>query len=186
MLKSGKIWKWGGGDKRMDGVLWFSIFIICLIAEALTYALVSIWFAGGALLAFIAAAAGAGIKTQAVLFCIGSAMMLAGLRPAAKRLSGFGNGKARLHPNADRVIGKTAVVKRPIGKSDESFDGVGSVICCGMEWAARTEDETEILTPYTPVKVLRIEGVKLIVERKLYKEQALEGEKEAANDALAG
>lgn len=161
----------GGGDEYMDSVLWLGIFIICLIAEAATYALVSIWFAGGALLAFLASVFGVGTTAQTVLFCAGSAAMLAGLRPAAKKLSGSGDGKERLHPNADRVIGKTAVVKSPIGKSGENLDGIGSVICGGLEWAAIAEDETETFTPYTPVKVLRIEGVKLIIEREMRDKQ---------------
>lgn len=45
----------------MDPLLWLVILAIFLIIEAVTVGLVTVWFAGGALLAAIASAAGADI-----------------------------------------------------------------------------------------------------------------------------
>ena len=61
--------------------------------------------------------------------------------------------------NADRVIGQTAIVTETI--SDRTQTGQARVM--GQTWSART-DETETEIPAgTEVRVLRIEGVKLIV-----------------------
>ena len=46
--------------------IWLAAIIVFLLVEAGTVALVSIWFAGGALLAMIAAALGAGVPVQLV------------------------------------------------------------------------------------------------------------------------
>ena len=54
----------------MDPLLWLVILAIFLIIEAVTVGLVTVWFAGGALLAAIASAAGADIIVQWILFLI--------------------------------------------------------------------------------------------------------------------
>ena len=51
----------------MDPLLWLVILAIFLIIEAVTVGLVTVWFAGGALLAAIASAAGADIIVQWIL-----------------------------------------------------------------------------------------------------------------------
>lgn len=96
----------------MEGLFWIGVCIICLVIEAVTYSMVSIWFVMGAFLAFMAAFFGAEFMVQLIVFCAGSAITLACFRPAAKKLTRSGNGKERLRLNADRVIGKTAVVKK--------------------------------------------------------------------------
>ena len=151
----------------MDVYLWAGLCIGCLIVEALTVNLVSIWFAVGALLSMIAAAAGLNGAWQLGIFCIGSAVMIAGLRPMAKRLLKKTKGE---HLNADRVIGKTAVVREAVN----NLEGTGSVICSGMTWTARAADDSEIFQPYEPAKVLRIEGAKLIIEKERKEDKTYE------------
>ena len=60
--------------------------------------------------------------------------------------------------NADRVIGKTGVVTQTV----DNLPGMGRVSVLGMDWSARTQDG-EILEEGERVRVLAIEGVKLIV-----------------------
>ena len=64
--------------------------------------------------------------------------------------------------NADMGIGKDAVVTEEI----DNLYGKGSVSIDGKIWTARMENELQHAYPGETVKVLRIEGVKLIVERK--------------------
>ena len=90
----------------MDVYLWAGLCIGCLIIEALTVNLVSIWFAVGALLSMIAAAAGLNGAWQLGIFCIGSAVMIAGLRPMAKRLLKKNKGRAFKRRPGDRKDGR--------------------------------------------------------------------------------
>lgn len=69
----------------MDPLLWLVILAIFLIIEAVTVGLVTVWFAGGALLAAIASAAGADIIVQWILFLIVSLILLIFTRPLAVR-----------------------------------------------------------------------------------------------------
>ena len=60
--------------------------------------------------------------------------------------------------NADRVIGREAVVTEDI----DNIQGKGRVSISGADWTARAEDDRPIPAGST-VRVLRIEGVKVIV-----------------------
>ncbi len=76
------------------------------------------------------------------------------VRPLAQR---FINDR-KVATNADRVIGREAVVTEDI----DNIQGRGRVSVSGADWTARTEDDHPISAGST-VRVLRIEGVKLIV-----------------------
>ena len=62
--------------------------------------------------------------------------------------------------NADSNIGKEAVVTEHI----DNLQGSGAVRISGVEWSARSADGSEI-EKGAVVRVLRIEGVKVCVER---------------------
>ena len=64
--------------------------------------------------------------------------------------------------NADVVIGKDAVVTEKI----DNLHAQGAVMLDGKVWTARMNQEGEIAEAGDTVRVLRIEGVKLIVEKK--------------------
>ena len=51
-------------------IYWLVALIVFLVIEAATLGLATIWFAGGALVALIAAMCGAGIVIQIVLFLV--------------------------------------------------------------------------------------------------------------------
>ena len=62
--------------------------------------------------------------------------------------------------NADRAIGQETQVTEDI----DNIHGKGAVVIRGVTWTARSEDGS-IIPAGTMVKVLRIEGVKVFVER---------------------
>ena len=66
-------------------LLWGCAAVVLLIIEAATVGLATIWFAGGALAALVAAALGAAYWLQAVLFLAVSVALLACLRPFVRR-----------------------------------------------------------------------------------------------------
>ena len=81
-------------------VYWLIALVVLLVIEAATLGLATIWFAGGALIALIAAMCGAGFVIQMVCFLVVSLILLIFTRPVAVR---FLN-KDTLKTNVDRVI----------------------------------------------------------------------------------
>ena len=137
-------------------VLWLVLLIVFAVLEASTVSLVSIWFMGGALTALIAALCGAEIWLQIILFFVVSIALLLCLRPLSKKLLK----KRKVATNADSNIGKTAVVTETI----DNLRGTGAVKISGVEWSARSVDDS-VLEKDAVVRILRIEGVKVCVER---------------------
>ena len=140
----------------MMQIMWLVLLIVFAASEAITVGLTSIWFAAGALAALVAALLGGAVWIQITLFLAVSLLCLAAVRPLAKR-----HLNSKVEPtNADRVIGAQAQVTEDI----DNIRGRGAVIIRGMAWSARSQDDAPIPAG-TLVKVLRIEGVKVFVER---------------------
>ena len=139
----------------MGAVFWLCAVILFLIVEALVPGLVSIWFAVGSVPALISALCGGPVWLQVVLFLVCSVLALALTRPLAKKYV-----NSRVQPtNADMLIGKDCVVKETV----DNLQGTGAVSVGGKVWTARTEAEGEVLPAGSVAKVLRIDGVKLII-----------------------
>lgn len=136
-------------------IVWLALLIIFAVAEAATVGLTSVWFALGSLGALVCALAGGNIWLQLGIFIVLSLVCLVALRPLAKKYL-----NNRVEPtNADRVIGQEARVTQDI----DNIQGTGAVTIGGVTWTARSEHDTPIPTG-AMVRVLRIEGVKVIVE----------------------
>ena len=139
----------------MPVIFWAVAVVAFVILELVTVGLASIWFALGALCALIAALLGAPLWLQIVWFVIISVATLLLTRPLAKK---YINSKT-MATNADRVIGRRAVVKERI----DELSGTGAVLADGKMWSARTVDGRSA-EPGDVVIVREIRGVKLIVE----------------------
>ena len=84
--------------------VWLAFVILFVVAECMTVGLVSIWFAGGSLVAMLVAMAGAGIGWQMLVFLVVSAGLLMATRPLAKKY--INNKKEKT--NYKSVIGEVA------------------------------------------------------------------------------
>ena len=136
--------------------IWLAFVILFVIAECMTVGLVSIWFAGGSLIAMFLAMAGAGIGFQMAAFVVISAGLLLSTRPLAKKY--INNKKEKT--NYKSVIGEVAKVTETI----DNYNQTGTAFADGKEWTARSTNDAVIIEKDTLVKVIAIEGVKLIVE----------------------
>ena len=136
--------------------VWLILMVVFLIVEGLFPGLVSIWFALGSLAALVAALVGAPLWLQILWFFIVSIAALALTRPLAKK---YINSKVQ-PTNADKMIGRECVVTERI----DNINGSGAVSCDGNVWTARMADESLKAAENEIVRVLKIEGVKLIVE----------------------
>ncbi len=117
-------------------IVWLIVFAAALAVEAATSALVSIWFAVGALGAVFAAALGANLAVQLVVFAILAGILLIFTRPLLKKL--FPN--KFIPTNSELDVGKTAVVIETI----DSSTGKGRVRLADVDWAAVSEDGSSI------------------------------------------
>ena len=135
-------------------IFWLVLMIGFLIMEASTVALVSLWFAFGALSAMIASLLDAELWLQAVLFIGVSALLLASLRQILKK---FVTPKM-VATNADSVIGTVGIVTEEIN----NIHAKGKIKLAGMEWSARSTSG-EIIPAESKVQVDRISGVKVYV-----------------------
>ena len=137
-------------------IMWLVVLILSIGIEAFTLGLTSIWFAGGALLALIAAALHLPIMLQVVLFFAVSMVMLIFTRPIAVRYFN----RERVKTNAESLVGRQAIVISEV----DNLQGIGQVTVGGQEWSARSIDDKVKLSVGTVVDVMAIDGVKLMVK----------------------
>ena len=142
----------------MEAICWLAIVMVWLVIEIATLGLTTIWFAGGALVACIAALLHANIWVQIVLFLVVSVLLLFFTRPLAVRYMN----KDRTKTNVDSMVGKEAVVTEAI----DNLKAQGVVQVNGLEWTARSEESQEVIPKGAIVEVGRVDGVKLIVRKK--------------------
>lgn len=135
-------------------IIWLALAVIMAIVEATTVQLVSIWFAIGGAAACVTSLITDNVVIQAAVFVAVSAIALAVTRPLVKKMKQRGAEPT----NADRYIGKTAVVVTAI----DNQNAEGMVKVDNQKWTARSESG-EIIPEGATVTVTAIEGVKLIV-----------------------
>ncbi|WP_077610457.1 NfeD family protein [Clostridium sp. Marseille-P2415] len=142
----------------MAAIYWLIAFVVLLGIEAATMALTTVWFAGGALVAFVLALFGINIQVQLAAFVIVSFILLFFTRPFALKYVNQNTVKT----NSESLIGKYAKVTVEINNTE----GKGAAVLNGQEWTARALEDGRIYPAGTMVEVKEIRGVKLIVSKK--------------------
>lgn len=137
-------------------IFWLVLLIVAIVVEVLTMGLTSIWFAGGALAAILAAILHAPVWLQVVLFFLVSLLLLFFTRPIAVKYFN----KDRVKTNVESMVGRQAVVISEI----DNIQGIGQVTLSGQEWSARSVDDRVRIPAGSIVNVVSISGVKLIVK----------------------
>lgn len=135
-------------------IVWLVLLIFFLIVESLTVGLTSIWFAASAFFALLIAAIGGPIWLQVSIFVILSFVFLAFTRKFFVNKLKTGSERT----NANVLIGNKALVISKI----EPYEG-GRVRINGQEWAAIGENPDSSIDENQMVRIIAIEGVKLIV-----------------------
>ena len=139
-------------------VFWLIVLVVLVVIELLTMGLTTIWFAGGALAATIAALFHAPVAVQVILFLVVSGVLIFSTRPLAVKYFN----KDRVRTNAESLVGRQAIVISEI----DNLQGIGQVNVGGVEWSARTRVDGVKLPVGTVTTVLAINGVKLVVEER--------------------
>lgn len=145
-------------DAGMISIVWLVVLAILLVIEFLTLGLTTVWFAGGALIAFLVSLAGGPLWLQILLFLVISVVLLLFTRPLAVKYLNKNVQKT----NVDSIPGQKGIVTVTI----DNLKAEGQVTIRGMEWSARAKDDN-IIEKGKVVRVLSVEGVKLIVEEDM-------------------
>lgn len=140
---------------HQPGFIWLIALAVFVVIEAVTYQLVSVWFAIGAAGALIAFVCGAALPVQIGVFVALSVVMFAALRPVSMKLVN----KHRIKTNADELEGKAVLITEAV----DNVNGTGAGKINGMAWTVRSVSDESIPVGST-ARIVRIEGVKLIVD----------------------
>ena len=139
-----------------DWLLWLILAVVFAVGEIATLGFFLAPFAGGALLAAIVSAAGAGAAISWVAFLVVSVILLAALRPLARS-------HRRLPPllrtGTAALVGSNAIVVERIANDE----GVGCVRIGGEVWTARSYDDDEVIEAGRKVQVVEIRGATAFV-----------------------
>ena len=139
-------------------IIWLVVLAILLVIEFLTLGLTTVWFAGGALVAFLVSLAGGPLWLQLLLFIAVSVVLLLFTRPLAVKYLN----KDVQKTNVDSIPGQKGIVTATI----DNLKAEGQVTIQGMEWTARAKNGNTIEKGKV-VRVTAVEGVKLIVEEDM-------------------
>jgi membrane protein implicated in regulation of membrane protease activity len=137
-------------------VIWLIAAVIFAIGEIATTSFFLAPFAGGAAIAALLAAAGAGATIEWAVFLVVSIVLLAALRPIAREHQ---RTKAKIKTGTAALVGQTATVVERIANAE----GVGCVRLDGEIWTARAYDDDETFEPGARVQVLEIRGATALV-----------------------
>ena len=139
----------------MDAWLfWLIAAVILGIGEIVTTAFLLAPFAGGALLAMVAAAVGAGTAIQLAVFLVASIALLLALRPLARSHKRM---PPQIRTGTAALIGKSGTVTERV-----SIDA-GAVRIDGDVWTARPYDEDAVFEPGARVSIIEIRGATALV-----------------------
>jgi membrane protein implicated in regulation of membrane protease activity len=140
-------------------VLWIVLGIVLAVAEMFTATLLLIMFSAGAFAAAGAAALGAPMLLQVLVFALVSALSIGAIRPIIRRTqrSALETGDAPF--GVEAIEGSSAMVLEEVDAEH------GLVKIDGEMWTARSFDGTEVYRPGERVRVIKIRGATALVWR---------------------
>lgn len=135
--------------------IWLIAAGIFFIGEIITVGFLIFWLGIGSLLAMLVSLITDSVLIQIATFVISSTILILFTKPLAKRITKYDN----VVTNSFSLINKTGIVLSEIN----NLESMGQVKVNGEIWSAKSEDNSTI-EEGTRIKVLKIDGVKLIVE----------------------
>lgn len=135
--------------------VWVAVTVICIVIEALTMSLTTIWFAIGAFVMVFVAFTPMPFVAQLFLFFVISFVLLIFTRPVVKKRLN----QKKVATNFERIIGQVAIVTKKITALDK-----GTVKINGMEWTAASK-ENETFEKGSTCIIEEIQGVTAYVKK---------------------
>lgn len=135
--------------------VWLIIAGFCFILEIATVGFLIFWLGVAALITCLLSLFISNIVVQMAIFTILSAILIAFTRQFANKL----NKNDTSVTNANSIIGKEGIVTKEIINN-----GIGQVKVSGDIWSAISEDSNVSIPVESTVKVIKIDGVKLVIK----------------------
>lgn len=146
----------------MNTYIWLAIMIASLLIEVCTAGLVAVWFAIAGFVSMMLSILGAHVGVQIGAFVAVSVILIVLFYKKLKDNISTKTEKT----NIDAIIGKEAIVEEDIEDMKP-----GRVNVSGMSWSAIIEKDSEPITKGERVKILSIDGVKLVCKKIEQKHQ---------------
>jgi membrane protein implicated in regulation of membrane protease activity len=143
----------------VDAVVWIVLGVLLAVAEIFTATLFLIMFAAGAFAAAGAAALGAPVPVQAIVFAAVSAATVFLVRPVIKRHALPASQTGDMPFGVEAMAGESALVLERVD-ADSGVVKIG-----GEQWQARAFDATQVLPPGERVRVIEVKGATAMVWR---------------------
>ncbi len=137
--------------------VWLLIAGVCFILEIATVGFLVFWFAIAALIVAALSLVIQNVIAQTAIFVLLSVILILLTKPLTDKITK----KDVIVTNSKTVIGKEAIVTKEI---NTTVGSVGQVKILGDTWSAIAGNYDGVIPKGSTVKVLKIDGVKLIVE----------------------
>lgn len=138
--------------------IWFLVLAALIVVEAISFDLLTVWFMPSAVICIVLAALKVRVTVQIIVFFVLSAALIVLYKTVLKK---FIVGKKRERTNTELVIGEIGVVQEPV----DNLAATGLVKVNFQVWSARSADDGVSFQIGERVKVVSIEGVKLICKK---------------------
>ena len=155
MLQSVVLSLFGLTDYQIAIILWAILIVVSIVVELITDELTIIWGTVGAIFALIAAALHADVWLQLIIFAVFTVLFILVFRPLIKKYSK----KEVIRTNADRIIGKVAVITEPFKDGN-----IGKATVNSQTWRAVSSSNEEFFEG-EKVQIDGISGTKIIVSK---------------------
>ena len=134
--------------------VWLAVIIILAVLESMTVSLTTIWFVASGLVALLLSFVTDNYLIQFGVFVVLGVSLLVTTKPLLQKSL-----KTKKEPtNAERIIGMTGIVTEKITRNQN-----GEVKVDGKKWTAYAD---KTINKDMPVKILKINGVKVKVEEE--------------------
>lgn len=138
-------------------VIWVVAACVLAVGEIASVSFFLGPFAGGAVIAAVVSLIGGGWVASTLVFLVVSVLLLAFLRPVARR---HRRQPPALRTGAAALIGRPAVVLERISNDE----GLGVARIDGEVWTARAFDEDRVIEPGEKVTVIEIRGATALLD----------------------
>ena len=139
------------------GWIWIAVIVLAAVIEVLTDQLIALWFIPGAAIGVVLDFLEVPFIWQALVLLVTTAIgIVVGKKFISKKLK---NNSTKT--NIDAIIGERCIVTEKI----DNYAGCGQAKVKGQIWSARGVGEDDIFEVGEALRIVAIEGVKLICRR---------------------
>ena len=137
--------------------VWIGVIVAAIVLEMLTDQIIAIWFMPSAIICAILDLCGVPLPWQLIVFLLVSVTGIVLSRTVLKKHFNF----TKTATNVEAVVGEKCVVIERI----DNYAGRGQAKVRGQIWSARSIDDEETFEEGEILRVVAVEGVKLICKK---------------------